>query len=94
MALTTIKSANLIRVGQPIKICHGQGVQLLAQWLAPLVLTTWAGVRIPPIAFWRGDLMEGNPRDSSHLRVRKLWVRVVVRPIIAHMCPTSCQNRV
>jgi hypothetical protein len=27
--------------------------------------------------------MEGNPRDPSHLRVRELWVRVVVRPIIA-----------
>ena len=43
------------------------GVQLLAQWLAPLVLTTWVEVRIPPIAFWGGDLMEGNPRDPSHL---------------------------
>jgi hypothetical protein len=28
--------------------------------------------------------MEGNPRDPSHLRVRKLWVRVVVRP---YYCP-------
>ena len=27
------------------------GVQLLAQWLAPLVLTTWVGVWIPPTAF-------------------------------------------
>ena len=30
-----------------------------------------------------GDLMEGNSRDPLHLRVRELWVRVVVRPIIA-----------
>ena len=50
-----------------IKILYDLGVQLLAQWLAPLVLTTWAEVRIPPIAFWGGDLMEGNPRDPSHL---------------------------
>jgi hypothetical protein len=35
--------------------------------------------------------MEGNPRDPSHLRVRELWVRVVVRPIIAQMFPTPCQ---
>ena len=27
--------------------------------------------------------MEGNHYNSSHLRVRKLWVRVVVRPIVA-----------
>jgi hypothetical protein len=70
------------------------GVQLLAQWLAPLVLITWARVRIPPTAFWGGDLMEENPCDPSHLRVRELWVRVVVRPIISQMCSTPCQNRV
>jgi hypothetical protein len=72
------------------QVAFRPGVQLLAQWLAPLVLTTWAGVRIPPTAFWGGDLMEGNPRDPSHLRVQELWVRVVVRPIIAQMCPTPC----
>ena len=38
--------------------------------------------------------MEGNPRDSSDLQARKLWVLVVVRPIIAQMCPTPCQIRV
>ena len=65
-----------------------------SSWLNE-VLTTWAEVRISPTAFWRGDLMEeGNPRDPSHLRVRELWVQVVVRPIIAQMCPTPCQNRV
>ena len=34
-------------------------------------------------AVWGGDLMVGNPRDLSHLRVRELWVRVVVSPIIS-----------
>ena len=38
--------------------------------------------------------MEENPRDLSHLRVQKLWVWVVVHPIIAQMCPMPCQNRV
>ena len=61
------------------------GVHLLAQWLAPLVLTMWAGIRIPPTVFWGGDLMEGNPHDLSHLRVRELWVRIVVCLIIAQM---------
>ena len=70
------------------------GVQLLTQWLAPKVLITWAGVRIPPTAFWGGDLMKGNPRDPSHLQVRELWVRIVIRLIIAQMCLTLCQNRV
>ena len=32
-----------------------------------------AAVRIPPTT-WGGDLMEGNPRDPLHLRVRELWV--------------------
>ena len=41
----------------------------LGSALGSMVLTTWAGVRIPPTAFWGGDLMEGNPRDPSHLRV-------------------------
>jgi hypothetical protein len=32
----------------------------------------------PTTAVWGGDLMVGNPRDPSHLRVRELWFRVVV----------------
>jgi hypothetical protein len=43
---------------------------------------------------WGGDLMVGNPRDLSHLRVRELWVQVVVSPIIIQMCHTPCQIRV
>ena len=31
--------------------------------------------------------MEGNPRDPSHLRVRELWVRVVVRPLLPRCAP-------
>ena len=38
--------------------------------------------------------MEGNSHDPSHLQVRELWIRVVVRPIITQMCPTPCQNRI
>ena len=34
------------------------------------------------IAVWRGDLIVGNPRDPSHLRIRELWIRVVVSPTI------------
>ncbi len=48
----------------------------------------------PITAFWGSDLMVGNLRDPSHLQVRELWVRVVVSPIIAQMCPTLCQIRV
>ena len=65
----------------------GGRVQLLTQWLAPI----WAGVRILPTAIWEDDLMEKNSCDPSHLRVRELWVRVVVCSIIAQMCPTPCQ---
>jgi hypothetical protein len=28
--------------------------------------------------FWEGDLIVENPRNLSHLRIRKLWIRVVV----------------
>ena len=59
----------------------------LGSSLDSMALTTWAGVRIPPTAFWGGDLMEGNPRDPSHLRVRELWVRVVVRPLLPRCAP-------
>ena len=40
---------------------------------------------------WESDLIVGKPRDPSHLRVRELWVRVVVSPIITQMCPTPYQ---
>ena len=40
------------------------------------------------------DLMEGNPRNPSHLRVRELLVRVIVHLIIAQMCPMPCQIQV
>ena len=56
-----------------------------------MVLTTWATVQTPPSPIWKSDLMEENFRDPSHLRVRELWVRIVVRPIIAQMCLTLCQ---
>jgi hypothetical protein len=36
----------------------------------------------PTIAIWGDDLIVGNPCDPSHLRVRELWVRVVISPII------------
>ena len=36
----------------------------------------------PTIAVWGGDLIVGNPRDPSHLRIRELWIRVVVSPTI------------
>ena len=68
------------------------GNQLLAQWLAPMVLTRWAEIRIPPNPFWGGDLMEGNPCDPSHLRVRELWIWVVIRPIIAQINPHAMSN--
>jgi hypothetical protein len=42
-------------------------------------------------AIWEGDLMEGNPRNPSHLWDWELWVQVVVRLIITQMCPTPCQ---
>ena len=38
--------------------------------------------------------MEGNHHNSSHLRSRELWVRIVIRPIIVQMCPIPCQIRV
>ena len=38
--------------------------------------------------------MVENSRNPSHLRVRELWVRVVVSPIIAQMYPTPCQIQV
>ena len=34
----------------------------------------------PTTAVWGGDLMVGNSRDPSHLRVRELCFRVVVSP--------------
>jgi hypothetical protein len=54
----------------------------------------WVEVRIPPNAVWGGDLMEGNPRDPSYLRVRELWIWIVIRPIIAQINPTPCQIRI
>ena len=38
--------------------------------------------------------MKGNHCDPSYLRVRELWVQVVVCSIIDQMCSTSCQVRV
>ena len=36
----------------------------------------------PTITVWGGDLIVGNPRDPSHLRIQELWIRVVVSPTI------------
>jgi hypothetical protein len=33
--------------------------------------------------------MERNSRDPSHLRVRELWIWIVIRPIIAQINPLS-----
>jgi hypothetical protein len=63
----------------------------LAQWLGAKYVGRGLN---PTIAVWGGDLMIGNPRELSHLRVRELWVRVIVSPIIAQMCLTTCQIRV
>ena len=38
--------------------------------------------------------MKGNPCDPSHMRARELWLRIVVRLIIAQICPTLCQIQV
>jgi hypothetical protein len=38
--------------------------------------------------------MKENLYDPSYLRVQKLWVRVVIPPIIAQMCLTPCQIQV
>ena len=61
------------------------GNQPLAQWLY-----VGRGSN-PTTVIWEGDLIVGNFRDPSHLRIWELWVRVVVSPIIAQMCPTPCQ---
>ena len=45
-------------------------------------------------ALWGDNLMVGNPRDLSHLRVRELCVRVVISLIITQMYFTPCQIRV
>ena len=45
----------------------------------------------PITVVWRGDLMIKNLRDPSHLRVREIWVRVVINPIIVQMC-YHCRN--
>ncbi len=57
-----------------------QGINPLAQWLGAKYVGRGSN---PTIAVWGGDLMIGNPRDLSHLRVRELWVRVIVSLIIA-----------
>ena len=43
---------------------------------------------------WEGDLMLENLCDPSHLRVQKLWVRVVISPIIAQIYLTPYQIRI
>jgi hypothetical protein len=65
------------------------GINPLAQWLAP-----WLWGSNLTTAVWGSDLMVKNPRDPSHLRIRELWVRVVVSLIIAQMCLTPFQIQV
>jgi hypothetical protein len=72
------------------KINQYQGNQPLGSMVSTLGANYVDRGSNPTTAVWGGDLMVGNSRDPSYLRVQELWVRVVVSSIIVQMCLTLC----